>query len=62
MNKLVHLSPFKITMASLMGKLEEMNFYLLKYIGLLQFSVLNEVVSQISSEVHLSSRFLFFLT
>ena len=29
-------------MASLMGKLEEMNFYLLKYIGLLQFSVLNE--------------------
>ena len=62
MNKLVHLSPFKITMASLMGKLEEMNFYLLKYIGLLQFSVLNEVVSQISSEVHLSSRILFFLT
>jgi len=49
-------------MASLMGKLEEMNFYLLKYIGLLQFSVLNEVVSQISSEVHLSSRILFFLT
>ena len=62
MNKLVHLSPFKITMASLMGKLEEMNFYLLKYLGLLQFSFLNEVVSQMSSEVHLSSRFLFFLT
>ena len=62
MNKLVHLSPFKITMAGLMGKLEEMNFYLLKYHGLLQFSFLNEVVSQMSSEVHLSSRFLFFLT
>ena len=62
MNKLVHLSPFKITMASLMGKLEEMNIYLLKYLGLLQFSFLNEVVSQMSSEVHLSSRFLFFLT
>ena len=62
MNKLVHLSPFKITMASLMGKLEEMNIYFLKYLGLLQFSFLNEVVSQMSSEVHLSSRFLFFLT
>ena len=62
MNKLVHLSPFKITMASLMGKLEEMNIYFLKYLGLLQLSFLKEVVSQMSSEVHLSSRFLFFLT